>query len=121
MLWVLFLFPINSNIGRETKVAQVRKVWEWSGSPLPDSWLLKEGMGAGIGSAGRSFSQRRWAELTYLIDFSTRWKKFSENDRQQLLADPWKFAGFADSVPQASRRQLRNMLVHLLFPEVFER
>lgn len=64
MLWILYLFP--NNIGRETKVAQIRMVWQWSGDPFPASAPILAKMHEGIGSGGTGYNNFRWAELVFL-------------------------------------------------------
>ncbi len=43
------------------------------------------------------------------------------SERASLLKDPWGFADWFDRLPDATSRQLRHMLLHLLFPDEFER
>src|SRR5690606_25313933 len=39
----------------------------------------------------------------------------------EVATDPWLFQEIVDSIEDAESRQLRHMLLHLLFPEHFER
>lgn len=119
MLWVLWLFP--SKISRDLKLGQVREVWSWSGSSLPENVLLEQALESGIGGAGQAYLQLQWAELAFLIEFIQRWKSLPRAEREKLLDHPWEFAENLDSTPGAPRRQFRHMLLHLLFPETFER
>lgn len=120
MLWVMFLFP--NNMGADSKMAAVREVWEWSGQPLPENpRLLDSAFTEGIGSAGQSFHNRRWMELRFFIALMQRWFSLLASQRESILNSPWSFAQFVDQTQGADRRQLRHMLLHLLFPEDFER
>ena len=119
MLWLMMLFP--SNIKHETKVALIRKVWEWSGDPLADPRGMLKALSVGIGSGGPGFNNYRPFELQLLIRFAHAWKTLSLGEQERLARDAWSFADWFDRLPDATSRQLRHMLFHLLFPEEFER
>ena len=120
MLWVMFLCP--SNVTPQRKREGVQTIWGWSGAP-PDAlspWLTEEILD-GIGSAGTSFGVHRWRELTFFIRAMKLFKALPDDERSVLLADGWKFAKWSESVPESDTRQLRHMLLFLLFPDSFER
>ena len=120
LLWVLQLFP--SNTGPLKKREILRAVWSWSGDTLPaDHPMLVDAVLGGIGSGGPGFNTHRWRELTLLIRAFEDLKRRSENERQQLLSNPWRFSVWLSGLPDAQGRQLRHMLPHLLFPDTFER
>jgi MoxR-like ATPase len=119
MLWTLLLFP--NNLRRETKVELVQKVWSWSGAAIPASHPAFQAMGIGIGSGGRAYNVQRPNELTLFIRAMQDWKARSPRERSVLLGDPWAFATWLDTIPGADRRQFRHMLLHLLYPDTFER
>lgn len=122
LLWVMFLFPAATNMAGATKRAAVREVWEWGGTELPENdELLQRALQFGVGSAGQAFHSLRWAELGFFIAFLRRWMELSLSDRERLAKGPWLFAHFLDATPGADHRQLRHMLLHLLFPDEFER
>lgn len=120
MLWVMLLFP--NNITPATKIDIVSTIWDWSGEPLPrDNPELLVFSSGGIGSGGMGFNNYRPHELTFFVRLMKRWKALTNEERTRHLADPWEFAGFVDATEGADRRQLRHMLLHLLFPDAFER
>ena len=119
MLWALLLFP--NNLRRETKVELVQRVWSWSDGAVPSSHPAFQAMGIGIGSGGRAYNVQRPNELTLFIRAMQDWKARPHEERSALIADPWAFAGWIDTIPGADRRQFRHMLLHLLFPDTFER
>lgn len=120
LLWVLLLFP--SNIRSETKRAQVREVWGWSGFTLDESnpYLHDEILG-GFGNAGQGYNYSRPDELAYLILVVYRLLSLPEQTRVELLGDAWKFASWLDALPETGSRQFRHILLFLLFPDSFER
>jgi hypothetical protein len=50
VIWFVLLFPMN--VGVDTKIQQIKTVWEWSGSDLPESPYLKAECLAGVGNPG---------------------------------------------------------------------
>lgn len=120
VLWILMLF--QSNITARTKRENIRRVWSWSGAPLPDQarGLTDEEL-VGLGSTGTAYNTQRWRELRFLIDAVRLFKRFDLNEREGRLADGWEFAAWLSGLPGASNRQLRHVLAHLVFPDDFER
>jgi hypothetical protein len=78
-------------------------------------------MGIGIGSGGRAYNVQRPNELKLLIRAVQDWKARATDEQSALAGDPWAFANWLDGVSGADRRQFRHMLLHLLFPQMFER
>src|SRR5690606_16766325 len=74
-----------------------------------------------IGNTGQAYNNLRWAELAFFIAVMRAWKSRPVEDRERLVGAPWAFASWLDTIEGAERRQLRHMLLHLLFPETFER
>jgi len=120
VLCVYFLFP--DNVGGARKRQVVNEVLSWIGEKLTDTHPISQVFSVGIGSGGQGYNTRRPFEIAFLIEFAKAWKTTLPAD-QQLLAvnDPWKFQEFVDGVEEAESKQIRHMLLHLLFPDSFER
>ena len=119
-LWALMLF--QSNIGVEKKRENIVSVWNWSGFELdPGQPMLSEMVLKGLGSSGAAYNTQRWRELAFLITSIRGLKGKEVGERGDLLSDPWQFAAWLDSLPDARRRQFRHIWLHLLFPDQFER
>ncbi|MEY9234050.1 5-methylcytosine-specific restriction protein B [Bradyrhizobium japonicum] len=120
VLWLLLLCP--SNISSERKRENIRTIWEWSQSPYPsdNEWLADEVL-SGIGSAGPGYSNHRPRELTFCLNFLLAFRRLDERQQASLLNEPWQFSEWLQSVPDAQARQFRHMILHLLFPDDFER
>lgn len=120
MMWVMH-FAL-SRLTVETKRSYATKVWAWSGEELDanhellDENLLKNG----VGNPGQGYAAHRPREFALFIRSMQSWRALDVDERKQLLADPWQFAEWLDDIEDASRRQLRHLLLHLLFPEQFE-
>lgn len=120
MMWFMLLCP--SNIGADNKRDLVHTIWDWSGSARPPikPWLNDDVL-RGIGSAGTAFNTHRWREVVFFVFFLKTFRGEPRNEQESLLKDPWKMAEWMDIVPDADNRQLRHMLLYLLFPDDFER
>ncbi|MBN1958636.1 MAG: AAA family ATPase, partial [Desulfuromonadales bacterium] len=119
LLAVYFLFP--SNVGGFRKRQVVNEVLGWAGDNLPETHLLSQAFEHGIGSGGQGYNTRRPFEIAFLIEFAKGWKALTTEQQQTASNDPWKFQELVDATEDAESKQLRHMLLHLLFPDSFER
>lgn len=120
MLWVMLICP--SNIGPDKKRESVGRIWGWSGEDLDmSSSLLSNETLDGIGSGGTSYNTNRWRELVYFIQMMKALLQLSPAERTDLLSDAWNFAEWLEKIPENRRRQLRHMILFLLYPDHFER
>ena len=120
MMWLMYLCPSSLTPGHKRQTVQT--VWEWSGEPLPSAsrWLAEERL-TGIGSAGPGFNQNQWRELVFLITLVRRFRTLEAGEQRRLTADGRAFDEWLTQVPDWESRQLRHMLLFLLFPDDFER
>ncbi len=122
MLWVMYLIVSSAAMGAETKRYQIRKVWSWSGEELPeDHPLLHDVLDRKISRPGTAYQTHRWREFLFFITIVKEWKDLDGTSRDRLLADPWRFATWLEDREHAQGRQLRHILLYLLFPDQFER
>ncbi|MFF0531102.1 McrB family protein [Nocardia amikacinitolerans] len=82
---------------------------------------LDAALETGFGSAGTAYRTYRDRQLAWLVRFVVAWKALPADVRQNALADPWAFRDIADSIPINSAYSQRNVLLHLVFPDTFER
>ncbi len=119
MTWVLYL--IVSSLKRRTKVSDIKVVWEWSGSALPDHhWALGKILKQGIVDPGAAYNVNKWREFVFFITAMIDWFSLSEGDRKSLISDPWRFAEWLEKREHAHARQFRHAFLFLLFPDSFE-
>jgi 5-methylcytosine-specific restriction protein B len=121
MMWAMYLCP--SSLTASHKRQTVQTIWERSGNPLPASstpWL-SDSVLSGVGSAGPGFNQNQWRELAFCVTFASRLKAESDERRRTLLSEPWQFNEWLTLLPDGKARQLRHMVLYLLFPDDFER
>ncbi|WP_129777079.1 McrB family protein [Peristeroidobacter soli] len=120
MLWLMYLCP--SSINAPHKRSAIERIWSWSGEAFPsESQWLRDDVLAGIGSAGPGFNRNQWRELAFLTRLMLRFRELPSDQQSSLLADPWRFAEWLELIEDAKARQLRHMLLFLLFPDSFER
>ena len=121
MFWVMYLFPVPSSMQPGTKRQQIRQVWEWSGEPLPDApFELNEALNDGVGTPGAAFHTLRWKEFLFLIRVMEVWTRLPASQREARLAVPWDLAEWLGEQDETGTRQLRHILLYLLFPDHFE-
>lgn len=120
MMWVMLLGP--SNIKPKKKIQNIETILSWAGYSLPNSAdLLGEAALAGIGSGGTAYNNCRWRELVYFVLLLKKLFALPKSERAQLLQDGDKFARWCEGIDDNEHRQLRHMLLYLLFPDQFER
>ena len=120
MLWVMYLFPVPSEIKPDTKRDHITQVWKWSRQFPKLPLELEKALERGIGTTGKAYNTYRWEELLFFIQTIQKWLQLSSSERDSFLSDPWKFAGWLDEQKGAESRQLRHILLYLLFPDHFE-
>ena len=120
VLWLLRLF--QSDVLPLTKCEKIQDIWSWSGEELPDNQsLLSDKVLIGIGNPGTGYNTHFWRENRFLVNAISDFKTRNKIDRQKLISDPWSFSHWLNGIPDDGRRQLWNILPHLLFPDTFER
>ena len=119
MFWVMYLFTTGMQPG--TKRRQIRQVWEWSNEPLPDAvFEFGEALQEGVGNPGTAFNTHRWREFLFFVLAMEAWTALSRPQREARLADPWSLAKWLKEQDETRTRQLRHILLYLLFPDHFE-
>lgn len=119
MNWVMLLCPSNVSIKKKREI--VGEIWRWSEQPMSDTSCLEDDVLAGIGSGGPGFNINRWKELRFFINFTLAFKRLDRDEQNYLLGDGLQFSEWLQTVPEANARQLRHMILFLLFPDQFER
>jgi 5-methylcytosine-specific restriction enzyme B len=119
ILCIYFLFP--SSVSGARKRQLVNEVLGWTGDVLAEDHLVSLAFSNGIGSGGQGYNTRRPFEIAMLIEFAIAWKKIPVESQKRAAEDPWLFQEIVDGIEDAESKQLRHMLLHLLFPDHFER
>lgn len=121
MFWLMYLMLHESSMGGGTKRFQIRQVWAWSGSELSqDHPLLGEVLEQGISHPGTAYHTHRWREFRFFITAMSEWKALPRPEQAHLASDPWRFANWMEGTEHVDGRQLRHILLFLLFPDAFD-
>ena len=114
-------FLINDKISGGSKRELLSTVLGWMEEPaaLPDE--VAAAMDYGIAWPGTFFNTGRDRQIRFLIEWTREWKQLSSQGQQENLADPWAFKQQILSVEINAAWLQRNAVLHLLFPEAFER
>lgn len=120
LLFIYFIFPSDTN-GR-TKVDLIKRVASWQGLDFPLTSNLNVLLeNKGIGKPGTAFHTRRPFELAYLSKIGLELKRLNYSERNDLIDNHKKFRSFIDELKLNSNYALRNIILHLLYPEYYER
>jgi 5-methylcytosine-specific restriction enzyme B len=121
MFWVIYVIVYHKSLTGDTKRLQIRRVWGWSGEPFPDAdRFMGKVLDVGIANPGQGYNTNRWREFKFFIELMLVFKSLSQQDREQLLADAWRFAAWVDRQSISRARQFRHALLYLLFPAHFD-
>ena len=118
LLFVHFL--VARDIGEVKKRHLVDLVRSWSSEPISIPADLDLAFATGVCGTGVAFKTRRPGQLWFLIDFMRAWKELDKARQDELLADPWAFKDFAESITQTAAFTQRQGFLHLVFPHTFE-
>lgn len=121
MAELLFIhFLITVTVGARKKRETIQEVLSWMKQPATIPADLREALNHGLANPGTAYNTRRDWQITFLITFGERWISLSDDQRSQLLTDPWQFKEFAFALDVASAFSQRNALLHLVHPEMFD-
>jgi 5-methylcytosine-specific restriction protein B len=120
---IYLLFAVN--VGGVRKRELVSFVLEMSEDAFPAESDVSRAFETGIGGAGQAYNSYRAGLLSYIIDFARRLKGIEEPaQRRELLAEPWAFRRWLvgiDDHADGGEQMMRHLLLHLFFPQAFER
>ena len=120
MMWVMLLSP--SNIGPVKKRENVDKILSWANVAVAaDNEFYSDEVLSGIGSGGTAYNNLRWRELVYFIRMMQAFLALGKDQREMLLGNRNVFAEWLEGIEDNEQRQLRHMLMYLLFPDTSER
>lgn len=113
-------FLIARDMSAQSKRHLVMEVISWAAEPIEVPEQLDQVFNTGVANTGIFFKTGRQNQLWFLVDALRAWKSLQEDERVRLLADPWEFKTFLETVPVGSAYLQRQALLHLIYPAVFE-
>jgi 5-methylcytosine-specific restriction enzyme B len=112
------MLPVSDS-GAGMKRSLIARVLSWGADHVKLPVDLEPAMEHGISNFGPALAQRPF-HLAFLIGFLKKWKSLSDDERGDLLADPWGFKDLVVSLPTGSAQAQREALLMLVFPATFE-
>lgn len=116
---VYLLFAVNA-INGPRKRELLNTILSWKGDSLDEGSELARAMDSGIGNPGQYFNNGRPFLVMYVVAFTRRLKGLDEDERRDVLSDPWRFKAWLVE-DDGGEQMMRHILLHLLFPDEFER
>ena len=126
VILVHLLFASQKTIGYVKKREAVLIPLELIGETLPEEGPIADALWGGIGGTGQGFLRFRPALIKYMVRFGEKLSSETEERRRLVAADgdPWAFKEWLVAAvpnPDGPGQTMRNILLHLLWPDVFER
>ncbi len=132
VLYMHFLFVHQSSMRASTKRKQINQVLGWSEKRVAIPSDLDVALAPGLGGVGQGFFSYRPWQIGFLIEFAEQWKTKSPDAQKAMLANPWAFKHSLYFPPRSLLlgqqakgdgpfRSQREMLLHLVFPDTFEK
>ena len=122
-IYVLFASP--GRVGEARKRELISFPLGFIDETLPAEGLLADALWVVLGGPGQAFNIRRPYLIKYLVRFGRALAAHTQERRRVLVAadaDPWAFRDWLVAVEDVDgARTMRNILLHLLFPDTFER
>lgn len=129
LLSLYYVFP--SNISKRTKKAALNALIN-ADNDIAKSLSLTIGQfdtsinafnDGGLGSGGMGFNTNKQKEIFFLISVFCDWFSKSDEERRDLLSSEGRvrFQNFIDNVEPDRTPQCRHVLLHLFYPEYYQR
>ena len=123
ILYMLYLPSCSSKPA--TKIDDINEIRRWADNEPIDANnpYISDEVLEGVGSGEPGYGNNLWREFAYIIRFSECFLKLpSIDEKRELSSNGWKLAEWMDeTISEEGNRQFRLMLLHILFPDEFER
>jgi len=117
---VYFLFP--STITGKRKRELIQTIADWKSITIPqEKAAFLSRLDVGIGGPGLAYNTRRPNELAYLGKIALEVAGKTQGDRKSVLENDARCRQLLDEAEDEGTRQTRDILLHLLFPDKYER
>lgn len=119
ILLVYFLF--TSGVGEERKKGLITEVASWKDLQVDFDRLPPDCLRHGIGNPGIAYNTRRPSELEFIAKLAILLESKPLEERIETLSNDIKFRHILDAMCEETRFQSRDIILHLLFPDKYER
>jgi 5-methylcytosine-specific restriction protein B len=118
---LLLYFLFTSSVRGSRKRELISTVAGWKGIAVNQDSLAMQSLDRGIGGTGQAYNTRRPFEIAYLAQVALRIVQMDPQERTECLADHRRFRNLLDEVEGDATYPTRHILLHLLFPDRYER
>lgn len=116
---VYFLFP--SSVSGNRKRELINLIASWKSVKIEGCDEILNSLDTGIGGPGLAYNTRRPFELMYLAKVALELAGKPKAEREAILNDHLRFRKLLDDAEDEGTRQSRDILLHVLFPDKYER
>jgi len=105
----------------DTKRGQITEILSWAPKALDN--IDEEAMAELDGSlvTDQALNMKHQDCLAYLARFALAWLALPPQKRDNVFVDPWAFKRLAFSIDATFAQSQREILLHMVYPEVFEK
>ncbi|MFT3785517.1 MAG: AAA family ATPase [Tepidisphaeraceae bacterium] len=118
---LLLYFLFSSSVSGRRKRELITTVAGWKDLTIDEQSPAMVALEHGIGGTGQAFNTRRPFEISFIAEAALRLAKMSDEDRAATLDDHLRFRSLLDETEQEATYQCRHSLLHLVFPDQYER
>jgi 5-methylcytosine-specific restriction protein B len=118
---LLLHFLFTSSVRGARKRELLKTVAGWKSLAIDEQSQAMISLDRGIGGTGQAFNTRRPFEIGYLAEFALRVIQMAPDGRGATLSDHLRVRKLLDELEEDSTYQTRHILLHLLFPDEYER
>ena len=119
-LYVLNLLPVSRrNFLQKTKIASVERVLAPIQPPITIPADVVEAFSDGVFNGGRAWMNRRWAQLSFLVEFGEHFKQQDQAARTAARTDPVLLRQLVMDSPGHNEPAQRHALLYLFQPRFF--
>jgi len=112
---------VTGSIGGSTKRETLSKILGWMDQPVSVPADIDAALDYGLAGTGMFFNRGRDRQIRFIVEAMRAWKGLPPETRASSAGDPWAFKEQLCSVDVNSAWMQRSALLHLVFPETFER
>src|SRR5699024_2376628 len=123
LLFVYYLFPVESSIKYTTKMQKLAMVAELKNIDFHQSLPTFKALKDGIATTGTFFHTQKYVEISFIFSFAEKMKEKPSEERETILQNHSKLKSVTEVARKevGKRAQSQHIVLHLLMPEKFER
>lgn len=117
-LYILNLLPV-SNFLQSTKIGYIEHLLAPIEPTIAIPQDVREAFDEGVFNGGRAWNSRRWAQLSFLVEFAEFFKRQDAATRERARNDPFLLRHLVLDAPGHREPAQRQALLYLFQPQFF--